>query len=142
MGSARIGLPSAPPLSLFFRRRFRLFLACTILCGCCVGGSPYLHLGSRLVKLLKVLVIGVVATDLWCAVVFVVSFFFWYFSCFLFTGSCSWWCFGLDLGMLLILILEFLDLRFGSSKVLIHLCGFRQMLLERVWCTNAPCWRY
>jgi len=146
VGGARIGLLSAPPPSLFFRRRFRLFLACSVLSGCCVGGSSDLHLGSQLLKLLEVLVAGVVATVMWwseklfvVAAVFVV--FFCVFSCFLFTGSCSWWWFDLDLGMLLILILDFLDLRFGSSKVLIHLCGSRQMQLERVWCIDAPCWR-
>lgn len=44
VGGARIGLPSAPPSCMFFRRRFRLFLAYSDLSGLCAGGSTDLHL--------------------------------------------------------------------------------------------------
>jgi hypothetical protein len=50
---------------------------------------------------------------MYCLVVFV-----------LFSGRSSWWWFDPDLGLMLILNLDFLDLGSGYKKVLFHLCGF------------------
>ena len=120
MGGARIGLPSAPPLCLFLRRRFRLFSTCTVLSGLCVGSPTVLLLVSMLLKLLEALLIRQPASSRrFCGGPgsFLLLPLFSFFCIFLLFvhRNCSWWWFVPDLD-LLILNLDFLGLRFSLQS--------------------------